>query len=83
MAARRNVADQMPQLIDGIGPEVAPVTEGAARRVADAHRRWGCGSHPARLNVGDCFAYDVAKQHDCPLLFVGDDFARTDLTAAI
>jgi ribonuclease VapC len=82
VAARRNVWDQMVQLIDGLGLDVAPVTGAAARRIADAHRRWGRGSHPARLNFGDCFAYDVAKEHHCPLLFVGDDFARTDVTAA-
>ncbi len=83
VASRRNVWDQMLKLIDGLGLEVVPVTEAAARRIADAHRRWGRGSHAARLNFGDCFAYDVAKAHDCPLLYVGDDFARTDLKAAI
>jgi ribonuclease VapC len=82
VAARRNVWGQMVQLIDGLGLDVVPVTEAAARRIADAHRRWGRGSHPARLSFGDCFAYDVAKEHDCPLLFVGDDFARTDVAAA-
>jgi ribonuclease VapC len=47
------------------------------------YSRWGKGVHPAGLNFGDCFAYDVAKQNDCPLLFVGDDFAKTDLLRAI
>ena len=83
VAARRNVWDQMLELIDGIGLEVVPVTEAAAHRAANAHRHWGRGSHPARLNFGDCFAYDLAKEHDCPLLFVGDDFAKPDLTAAL
>lgn len=82
VASGRNIGPEMSRLIDAIGFEIVPVTEAAARRIADAHRRWGRGSHPARLNFGDCFAYDVAKQHDCPLLFVGDDFAKTDLTAA-
>ena len=35
--------------------------------------------HPARLNMGDCFAYACAKRLDAPLLYKGDDFARTDL----
>lgn len=83
VAARRHRGDEMRRLIDGIGFEVVPVTEAAAHRIATAHRRWGRGSHAARLNFGDCFAYDVAKEHGCPLLFVGDDFAKTDLTAAL
>ncbi len=37
----------------------------------------------AGLNFGDCFAYEVAKAHDCPLLYVGADFARTDLKSAL
>lgn len=82
VAAGRRRVDQMQRLIDGFGFTVIPVTEAAARRIGSAYRRWGPGSHPARLNFGDCFAYDVAKEHGCPLLFVGDDFARTDLTAA-
>ena len=38
---------------------------------------------PAGLRFGDCFAYVVATQYGCPLLFVGDDFAKTDLKPAI
>ena len=45
-----------------------------------AHSLYGRGSgHPARLNLGDCFAYAMAKQHRVPLLYKGDDFALTDL----
>ena len=50
--------------------------EGAVR----AHARYGKGSgHRARLNLGDCFAYAMAKQHGVPLLYKGDDFSQTDL----
>jgi ribonuclease VapC len=35
--------------------------------------------HPAALNFGDCFAYEVAKEHACRLLYVGDDFTKTDI----
>jgi ribonuclease VapC len=45
----------------------------------DAHARFGKGRHPAALNYGDCMAYATARLADRPLLFVGDDFARTDL----
>ncbi len=41
------------------------------------------GVHPAGLNFGDCFAYDVDREHDCPLLFVGDDFTRADIRPAL
>ena len=35
--------------------------------------------HPADLNMGDCFAYACAKSLGVPLLYKGDDFAKTDL----
>ena len=79
VAARRNVADEMSRLIDGLGFEVLPVTSGSARRVAVAYERWGRGAHPARLNFGDCFSYAVAEEHACSLLYIGDDFSKTDL----
>ncbi len=68
VAARRNVGDEIGRLIDGLGFEIAPVTYAAARRMADAYARWGKGVHPAGLNFGDCFAYALAKQRNCPLL---------------
>ena len=51
--------------------------------MAAAYERWGKGQHPARLNLGDCFAYALAEEYHCPLLFVGQDFARTDVKACI
>ncbi len=44
----------------------------------DAWLRYGKGKHAAALNFGDCLSYAVARLADEPLLFVGDDFARTD-----
>jgi ribonuclease VapC len=44
--------------------------------------RFGRGRHPANLNFGDCLAYAVARVADEPLLFVGDDFASTDIRSA-
>lgn len=79
VAQHRNLGDEMSSLVDGLGFETVPVTSGTARRIAEAHARWGKGIHPAGLNYGDCFAYALASERDCPLLFVGDDFARTDL----
>jgi uncharacterized protein with PIN domain len=55
----------------------------SARRIAQAYERWGKGINPAALNFGDCFAYEVAKEHGGPLLFVGNDFAGTDIEGVL
>ena len=83
VAARRNVADEMAKLIDGLGFEIVAVTASSARQIAAAYDRWGKGVHPAGLNFGDCFAYEVAKAHDCGLLYVGDDFSKTDVKSVL
>jgi ribonuclease VapC len=83
VAGRRRLADDMAQLIDRLGLQVIAVTEASAKRVAHAYDRWGKGVHPAGLNLGDCFAYEVAKTNSCRLLFIGDDFSRTDLESAL
>ena len=83
VAARRKVGDEMARLIDGLGFEIVTVTLASAWRIAQAYGRWGKGVHPAALNFGDCFPYDVAKEHGCRLLYVGEDFARTDVEAAL
>jgi ribonuclease VapC len=79
VAARRNVGEEMERLIDELGFEVVSVTSASARRIAQAYEQWGKGAHPAGLNFGDCFAYEVAKEHGCRLLYVGEDFSRTDV----
>ncbi|MCW2318833.1 ribonuclease VapC [Rhodoblastus acidophilus] len=43
---------------------------------------YGKGRHPAALNFADCLSYALAKRADEPLLFIGDDFSRTDIAAA-
>ena len=83
VAQRRNLGAEMARLIDGLGLEIASITLPAARRVADCYTQWGKGVNPAGLNFGDCFAYEVARSHDCPLLFVGEDFARTDVVSVL
>ena len=63
---------------------IEPVTEAQAHIAREAYRDFGRGSgHPARLNLGDCFAYALAKATNEPLLFKGDDFTRTDITSAL
>ena len=83
VAGRRGIGVPMISLLDGLGLDVENVSLGVARRVAESYAKWGKGVHPAGLNFGDCFAYQVAKANDCPLLYVGEDFARTDVLSAI
>jgi ribonuclease VapC len=83
VATRRNVGEEIASLIDELGFNAIAVTSASARRIASAYGRWGKGIHAAGLNFGDCFAYEVAKEHDCPLLYVGGDFARTDVKSVL
>ncbi len=48
----------------------------------EAFLRFGKGRHPARLNMGDCLTYAVAKLAGMPVLFTGTDFSQTDLDCA-
>jgi ribonuclease VapC len=83
VSARRNVGEQVARLIEGLGFEIVDVTSVSARRIAQAYERWGKGVHPASLNFGDCFAYEVAREHGCRLLYVGNDFALTDVEGVL
>jgi ribonuclease VapC len=65
-----------------VGAQIIPVTPEIGRIALDAFARYGRGNHPARLNMGDCFAYACARSLGVPLLFKGDDFSQTDIAAA-
>ena len=81
VAEKRGIFDEMVRLVDGLQFEIASVTAASARRIAEAHRRFGKGKH--RLNFGDCFAYELAISRNCPLLYIGSDFARTDVQSVL
>jgi ribonuclease VapC len=83
VAARRGVGAEMSKLVVDFGFDVVPVTQATARRIAMAYDRWGKGVDPAGLNFGDCFAYEVAQQNPCKLLYVGNDFGKTDIAGAL
>ena len=83
VGARPIFRGRMPLLIEELVIEIVPVDEGFAQLAASAHLRWGKGRHPAGLNYGDCFSYALAELHDCPLLYIGDDFTRTDIRSAL
>jgi ribonuclease VapC len=62
--------------------DIVPITADMGRVAIEAFARFGRGRHPARLNMGDCFAYACARQLGVPLLFKGNDFMQTDIAAA-
>ena len=70
-------------LLHAAGATVVPVTSDQVDVATEGFRRFGKGRHAAGLNYGDLFAYGLASLHAEPLLFVGDDFGRTDVTPAI
>jgi ribonuclease VapC len=61
---------------------VIPFDERHWSLAAEAFIRFGKGRHPAALNYGDCMTYATARRAGAPLLYVGDDFAKTDISAA-
>jgi ribonuclease VapC len=64
----------------GVEVEIAPVSH---VEILAIYLAYGRGYHPAQLNFGDCFAYALAKRVDAPLLYKGEDFARTDVRSAL
>jgi ribonuclease VapC len=61
---------------------VLPIDAEQTQWAAHAHAFYGKGRHAARLTLGDCFSYAAAKALNAPLLYVGDDFGKTDIRAA-
>ena len=61
---------------------VLPIDADQTQWAVHAHAFYGKGRHAARLNLGDCFAYAAAKALNAPLLYVGDDFVKTDIRPA-
>ena len=70
------------RLLGILGVEVRAVAPETAELAVAVFSRFGKGRHPAALNFGDCFAYACARQHGMPLLYKGDDFAKTDIEPA-
>ena len=63
--------------------KVVPIAAAETTIAVEAFARFGKGrGHPAQLNFGDCFAYAAARANGVSLLFTGNDFGKTDITAA-
>ena len=75
--------DRYIALMDGFGIRRIPVDEEQSVMSAQAFLRFGKGRHPAKLNLGDCFSYALAKSLNAPLLYKGEDFGRTDIITAV
>ena len=75
--------EELDNLIAGFGIEIVPVTSEQAFLAREAYQKFGKGNHAAKLNLGDCFAYALAKARREPLLFKGEDFRMTDIEAAV
>ena len=63
---------------------LVPLAEPEPREAVSAYARYGKGQgHPAQPNLGDCFSYACARTQGVSLLFVGNDFSRTDIPSAL
>jgi uncharacterized protein with PIN domain len=74
---------QLDAFISRAEVRVEAVTREHADIARQAYIDFGEGNHAARLNFGDCFAYALSRATGLPLLFKGDDFAKTDLASAL
>jgi ribonuclease VapC len=78
-----DAARRLDTLLLRIGTEIVPFTAEHAALAREGWRRYGKGRHPAGLNLGDCFSYALTHVRSEALLFKGDDFAKTDVKAAL
>ncbi len=72
-------AHALAELMATSGIDILPFDAGQAELALDAWRRYGKGRHPAGLNLGDCSSYALARFIGEPLLYKGEDFAKTDV----
>ena len=76
----------LPRFTNGLADfaiEQVSVDADHALLAGQAFLRFGKGRHPAKLNMGDCFSYALAKSLNAPLLYKGDDFGQTDIVSAL
>lgn len=69
-------------VVKELGVTVVPFGEAEWRAAVEAFLKFGRGRHKAALNFGDCLAYASAAAARDTLLFVGDDFRKTDIAPA-
>lgn len=74
--------ERLSELLTRWQVEIVAFEPGDVDLAFDAYRRFGKGRHPAKLNMGDCAAYALAKSRGWPLLYKGEDFTQTDIERA-
>lgn len=83
-ASIEEAREDVREFLEMAGIRAVAVTEQEAETALAAFSRYGKGrGHPAQLNLGDCFAYAMAKNHRTTLLFKGEDFGKTDILPAM
>ena len=78
-SASPNAWTGLDQLIEAAGVEIVPFSADHATLAREVFIRFDKGRYPAGLNFGDCASYALAKAHNLPLLFKGNDFPQTDI----
>jgi len=82
-ASIEEAEDDVREFLELARIQLIPITAKEADTALAAFSRYGKGrGHPAQLNLGDCFAYAVAKNYRTSLLFKGEDFNKTDVRSA-
>ena len=76
-------AIELDKLVGELAVELVAFDEQQAKISQEAFIRFGKGRHPAGLNLGDCVSYALARSRGLPLLYKGDDFAKTDIVSAL
>ncbi len=76
-------SNDLDELIETFSGEIIALDKEQAKKARKAYQKFGKGKHPAKLNMGDCFSYALAKQINAPLLYKGNDFSQTDITSAL
>jgi ribonuclease VapC len=79
MFSARAARDHVQRFLDAFGFEWVAISEHEYTLALEAYAHYGQGRHPAKLNMGDCFAYACAKSHRATLLFTEHDFSETDI----
>ena len=83
-ASVEEAGEDVREFLGVAGVRPVSITETEAETALAAFSRYGKGrGHPAQLNLGDCFAYAMAKNHRTALLFTGEDFGNTDISTAV
>ncbi len=79
---QRDAQDLVSRFIQEFDIEPIPFGPLHWKVASAAAAKFGKGRHPAKLNFGDCMSYAVARIADKPLLYTGEDFAKTDIESA-